>query len=167
MANLYFRRFLLAWEQHGYRDRYTAFVVDYADDLVICCKPGNGAAAMQRCEALNAEAGIDGERDEDEAGDRFRRKRMTFPRVPKSVCSTERVENRMSVRSPRGSPSSERSGKSMTSTTRRWNYSTSPEERIEKLNSFLRGGRFRPGTGNTNLRNSREEIHREAGSGDG
>ena len=69
MANLYFRRFLLAWEQHGYRDRYTAFVINYADDLVICCKPGNGPAAMQAMRHLMKRLGLTVERDEDETGE--------------------------------------------------------------------------------------------------
>jgi hypothetical protein len=41
----YFRRFLLAWDQHGHRGRLDAHVVNYADDFVICCPPGNGVAA--------------------------------------------------------------------------------------------------------------------------
>src|SRR3981081_360025 len=46
LANLYFRRFLLAWERFGHRKRLDAYVVNYADDLVICCRPGYGAAAL-------------------------------------------------------------------------------------------------------------------------
>ncbi|MGH7015436.1 MAG: reverse transcriptase domain-containing protein [Stellaceae bacterium] len=46
LANLYFRRFLLAWERFGHRRRLDAHVVNYADDLVICCRPGNGSAAL-------------------------------------------------------------------------------------------------------------------------
>ncbi|UCD53131.1 MAG: hypothetical protein JSW27_10900, partial [Phycisphaerales bacterium] len=42
LANLYFRRFLLAWKRFGYEDRLQARVVNYADDLVICCRPGKG-----------------------------------------------------------------------------------------------------------------------------
>ena len=34
LANLYFRRFLLAWNSHGHRDRLGAYVVNYADDCV-------------------------------------------------------------------------------------------------------------------------------------
>jgi hypothetical protein len=34
LANLYFRRFLLAWERFGHRDRLDAHVVNYADDCV-------------------------------------------------------------------------------------------------------------------------------------
>ena len=46
LANLYFRRFILAWKQFGHEQRLQARVVNYADDLVICCRPGSGAAAM-------------------------------------------------------------------------------------------------------------------------
>jgi len=45
-SNLYFRRFVLAWKQFGHERRFQARVVNYADDLVICCRPGNGPAAM-------------------------------------------------------------------------------------------------------------------------
>src|SRR3954464_4829314 len=33
LANPYFRRFLLAWNSHGHRDRLGAHVVNYADDV--------------------------------------------------------------------------------------------------------------------------------------
>jgi len=45
MANLYFRRFILAWKQFGHERRPSARVVNYADDLVICCRPGKGREA--------------------------------------------------------------------------------------------------------------------------
>lgn len=46
LANLYFRRFVLAWKRFGHERRLRACVVNYADDLVICCRPGNGPEAM-------------------------------------------------------------------------------------------------------------------------
>ncbi len=46
LTNLYFRRFLLAWERFGHRERLDAYVINYADDLVICCRPGNGSVAL-------------------------------------------------------------------------------------------------------------------------
>lgn len=58
LANLYFRRFLLAWEQHGHRRRLDAHVVNYADDLVICCPPGNGRAALAAMRQLMARLGL-------------------------------------------------------------------------------------------------------------
>jgi group II intron reverse transcriptase/maturase len=52
LANCYFRRFLLAWHDHGHRDQLDAHVVNYADDFVICCRPGNAEAAMTRMAKL-------------------------------------------------------------------------------------------------------------------
>lgn len=45
-SNLYFRRFILAWKQFGHEQGLGARVVNFADDLVICCRPGSGAEAM-------------------------------------------------------------------------------------------------------------------------
>jgi group II intron reverse transcriptase/maturase len=47
LANLYFRRFLLAWEKFGCRQRHDSVVVNYADDFVICCRNGKGQKAME------------------------------------------------------------------------------------------------------------------------
>jgi RNA-directed DNA polymerase len=58
-ANLYFRRFLLAWHGHGHRDQLDAHVVNYADDFVICCRPGNAEAALTRTLALMARLGLE------------------------------------------------------------------------------------------------------------
>jgi RNA-directed DNA polymerase len=38
LSNLYMRRFVLGWQSMGYQQRLRAFVVNYADDLVICCR---------------------------------------------------------------------------------------------------------------------------------
>ena len=46
LANLYFRRFVLAWKKFGFERNLQSQIVNYADDLVICCKPGNGERAM-------------------------------------------------------------------------------------------------------------------------
>lgn len=40
LSNLYMRRFVLGWKSLGYEQRLNAFVVNYADDLVICCRGG-------------------------------------------------------------------------------------------------------------------------------
>jgi RNA-directed DNA polymerase len=58
LANLYFRRFLLAWERFGHRTRLDAHVVNYADDLVICCRPGNGPAALATMRQLMTRLGL-------------------------------------------------------------------------------------------------------------
>jgi group II intron reverse transcriptase/maturase len=38
LANLYMRRFVLGWKKLGYEQRFRAHIVNYADDLVICCR---------------------------------------------------------------------------------------------------------------------------------
>jgi RNA-directed DNA polymerase len=58
LANLYFRRFLLAWHNQGHRDQLDAHVVNYADDFVICCRPGNAEAALTRMTALMTRLGL-------------------------------------------------------------------------------------------------------------
>jgi hypothetical protein len=57
-SNLYFRRFVLAWKQFGIEQRLRAHVVNYADDLVICCPPGNGPAAMTAFRNLMIRLGL-------------------------------------------------------------------------------------------------------------
>jgi RNA-directed DNA polymerase len=59
LANCYFRRFLLAWHGHGHQDELDAYVVNYADDLVICCRPGNAAAALARMSVLMTRLGLE------------------------------------------------------------------------------------------------------------
>jgi RNA-directed DNA polymerase len=58
LANLYFRRFLRAWYEHGHYRRLDAHVVNYADDLVICCRPGNGPEALATMRRLMERLGL-------------------------------------------------------------------------------------------------------------
>ncbi len=45
LSNLYMRRFVLGWKVLGHEQRLEARIVNYADDLVICCR-GTGEQAM-------------------------------------------------------------------------------------------------------------------------
>ena len=58
MANVYFRRFILAWEKFGLDEQHQAQIVNYADDLVLCCAPGNGQAALQSMRTLMSRLGL-------------------------------------------------------------------------------------------------------------
>jgi RNA-directed DNA polymerase len=46
LANLYMRRFVLGWKTRGHERQIGAYIVNYADDFVICCRPGKAAQAM-------------------------------------------------------------------------------------------------------------------------
>jgi hypothetical protein len=38
LSNLYMRRFVLGWKKLGHERRLRAYIINYADDLVICCR---------------------------------------------------------------------------------------------------------------------------------
>lgn len=46
LSNLYMRRFVLGWERLGCAGRFGAQIVNYADDLVVCCK-GSAEEALR------------------------------------------------------------------------------------------------------------------------
>ncbi len=50
LSNLYMRRFILGWKVLGYERRFQAKIVNYADDLVICCRH----SADQAMEAMRS-----------------------------------------------------------------------------------------------------------------
>jgi hypothetical protein len=48
LANVYMRRFVLAWKKFGLEQSLGAKLVTYADDLVILCGKGKAEAALQK-----------------------------------------------------------------------------------------------------------------------
>jgi RNA-directed DNA polymerase len=52
LANLYMRRFVLGWKVCGHAQRLDARIVNYADDFVICCKPGKAESALQAMRSM-------------------------------------------------------------------------------------------------------------------
>ena len=40
LSNLYMRRFVLGWKRLGHEKCFGAYIVNYADDMVICCRRG-------------------------------------------------------------------------------------------------------------------------------
>ena len=51
LSNLYMRRFVLGWKVLGHERRLAARIVNYADDMVICCR-GSAAEAMTAMRAM-------------------------------------------------------------------------------------------------------------------
>src|SRR5260221_3945011 len=47
LSNLYMRRFVLGWKKLGHEKRLAAYIVNCADDLVICCR-GRAEEALAR-----------------------------------------------------------------------------------------------------------------------
>ena len=57
MANIYFRRFLLAWEKCGFASKFCSRIVNYADDFVILCRE-RAQDALQGARNLIAKLGL-------------------------------------------------------------------------------------------------------------
>jgi RNA-directed DNA polymerase len=51
LSNLYMRRFILGWKQLGHEKRLQAYIVNYADDFVICTR-GHAAEALAAMQAM-------------------------------------------------------------------------------------------------------------------
>ena len=64
LSNLYMRRFVLGWKKLGYEERWKAYIVNYADDLVICCRTG-AEQALATMQKMMSQLKVDGERLED------------------------------------------------------------------------------------------------------
>lgn len=52
LSNLYMRRLILGWKARGHERQLQALVVNYADDLVICCRPGQASEALRALRAI-------------------------------------------------------------------------------------------------------------------
>jgi hypothetical protein len=52
LSNLYMRRLILGWKVRGHERQLQALVVNYADDLVICCRPGRASEALRALRAI-------------------------------------------------------------------------------------------------------------------
>ncbi len=136
LANVYFRRFLLAWYEHGHSARLDAHVVNYADDLVICCPPGNGAAALAAMRRLMTKLGLT-------VNDRKTRiaclPEESFDFLGYSVGRFYGKDGRAFIGTEPSRKSLKRIiGKIHDETTRRWNLEP-VEKRVAELNALLRG----------------------------
>jgi group II intron reverse transcriptase/maturase len=145
LANLYFRRFVLAWKQFGHEQRLQARVVNYADALVICCRPGSGPEAMATFRNLIARLGL--------SVNEQKTRLATLPGEPIDFLGY--TIGQFHGRGGRPYIGTRPSKKSVCKlrariheeTSSRWNWQQ-PAERVEVLNPILRGwcGYFSQGT---------------------
>jgi len=129
-------RFLLAWKQFRHERRLQALVVNYADDLVICCRPGKGREAMEVFRSLMTRLGLTVNERKSRwvkvpqesfdflsytIGRFYDNKGRSFIGIKPSKKAVHRLRRRIHDE-----------------TSRRWDC-LSPQERIPVLNSILRG----------------------------
>jgi len=136
LANLYFRRFMLAWYGGGHARRLHAEVVNYADDFVILCPQGRGEEAMATMRRLMTKLGLT-----------VNEKKTRLVKLPEERFdflgyTVGRFYGR-GGRSYWGTAPSKKAikklkGRIHDETTRRWNETT-VEKRVEELNPVLRG----------------------------
>ena len=74
----------------GHRDQLDAHVVNYADDFVICCRPGNAEAAMATMAALMTRLGLEVNETKTRIA-RLPEETLRLPRLYASVASTART----------------------------------------------------------------------------
>jgi len=126
LANLYFRRFLRAWYEHGHSERLDAHVVNYADDLVICCPPGNGKMALATMRRLMERLGLTVNDQKTDflgytVGRFYGKDGRAFIGTEPSRKAIRRIVERIHDE-----------------TASRWNMD-SAEKRVDELNALLRG----------------------------
>ncbi len=155
LANLYFRRFLLAWQLHGYQEQLDAYVVNYADDFVICCRPGNAEAALAKTEALMTRLGL----EVNKAKTRIARlPEQSFDFLGYTVGGFHGKGGRIYI----GTRPSQKAVRSLLNriherTTPQW-YADTPLSTVERISTLLRGwcGYFNQGP----IMATRERIRR-------
>ena len=136
LANLYFRRFMLAWYQGGHARRLQAEVVNYADDFVILCREGKGEEAMGTMRRLMSRLGLT-----------VNEKKTRLVKLPEErfdfLGYTVGRFHGFQGRPYWGTAPSMKAIKRLRAriheqTTNRWD-ATTPERRVEELNPILRG----------------------------
>jgi len=155
LANLYFRRFLLAWQLHGHQEQLDAYVVNYADDFVICCRPGNAEAALAKMEALMTRLGL----EVNKAKTRIARlPEQSFDFLGYTVGGFHGKGGRIYI----GTRPSQKAVRSLLKriherTTPQW-YADTPLSTVERISTLLRGwcGYFNQGP----IMATRERIRR-------
>lgn len=136
LANLYFRRFVLAWKKSRESRETDGAIVNYADDFVICCAPGTAGIAIAKTRDLMRRLGLSVNDEKTRVVD------ATCTRFDFLGYSVGTFHGRNGTPFL-GTAPSEKSIKAVKrkiheETSCRWN-STTVESRVREINRILRG----------------------------
>jgi RNA-directed DNA polymerase len=136
LSNLYMRRFVLGWKKLGHARRLRAQIVNYADDLVICCR-GTADEAMQVMRSLMERLKL----TVNETKTRLcRLPEDTFDFLGYTIGRCWSAQTGRAYLGTRPSRSSvQRLCRAISERTQRRRQSVSPEDQVAQLNRMLQG----------------------------
>jgi len=136
LSNLYMRRFVLGWKKLGHARRLKAQIVNYADDLVICCR-GSAQEAMHAMRSMMERLKL----TVNETKTRLcRLPEDTFDFLGYTIGRCWSPQTGRAYLGTRPSRSSvQRLCREVSERTRRRRQAVSPEDQVAQLNRMLEG----------------------------
>lgn len=136
LANIYFRRIIKFWEQQVIQKGKNAHIVNYADDFVICCRPGLGPSMMNIIRGAISKVGLEINEEKTKIVD-VKKEQFTF--LGYSFGLFYKKEGKAFIgTTPSQKAITKLLEKIHEETSVRW-LTKSAENRIEELNPILRG----------------------------
>jgi len=136
LANLYFRRFMLGWSRAPDARACGGVVVNYADDFVICCTRGQAEKAMKIMRRLMTRLGLQVHERKTRVADAARER---FDFLGYTVGRFYTKDGRPYIGTAPSQKAISRVVRRIHDETSKRQLSRSIENRIEKINSILRG----------------------------
>ena len=136
-SNLYMRRFVLGWQSLGHQERLKSFIVNYADDLVICCR-GSADEALAAMREMMSRLKLTVNETKTRVCQVAARRRSTFWATRLAGCG-RRGQAARTLGSVRRRSASSASVRRVTEATDRRSTSRPVEEVVADLNRMVSG----------------------------